>query len=277
MPHSTASICRFNFSGHRGLIASVLALALTAGCSTTAPRPAEAVTQEAAAETEIPVDEVFDEAIHWTRNSAEYHAIFVQTYTAAGKRIRELAQGREPGTWAVSLDADETLVDNSLYQVEIARRGESYGPDSWNPWVHRKEATALPGTVEFTALVNSLGGIVAVVTNRRDHLCASTAENIAAVGITFDVVLCRVDDGEKEPRFDAVSNGTTAEWPQAQFSGSNELPPAEVIMWLGDNIGDFPDQTQALRNSHEPLEGYGDRFFVLPNPMYGSWEANPKE
>ena len=250
-----------------------LSIGFLAGCASTAPAPESA----AEADPVITEDEVFDEAIHWTRNSAEYRAAFEQTYRLAGERLQELAEGREAGTWAVSLDADETLVDNSMYQVEIGRLGVTYSSETWDPWVHRKEATALPGTIEFTALVRSLGGIVAVVTNRRDHLCASTAENLDAVGITFDVVLCRVEDGEKEPRFDAVAAGTTGQWPEAQFSGSTDLPPVEVIMWLGDNIGDFPGPDQSVRHSEEPLSDFGDRFFVLPNPMYGSWQANPKE
>jgi predicted secreted acid phosphatase len=51
------------------------------------------------------------------------------------------------------------------------------------------------------------------------------------------------------------------------------LPPLEVVAFLGDNIRDFPGQSQALRSQGEDAyEGFGARFFVLPNAMYGSWE-----
>lgn len=273
MPHSNDSTRRINPTGLLAVLYLFVSIFLLAGCASTASVPDSTPPPEA----EITIDDIFDDATHWTRNSAEYRAILEQTYKLAGERIRQLAEGREPGTWAVSLDADETLIDNSLYQVEIASRGEVYGPVSWNEWIYRKSAHALPGTVEFTHLVKSLGGIVAVVTNRRHHQCAPTVENIEAVGIAWDVGLCRVDDGEKEPRYDALAEGTTAQWLDVQYNGIDDLPALEVLMWLGDNIGDFPGPDQSIRNSAEPLSDFGDRFFVLPNPMYGSWEANPKE
>lgn len=257
------------------MVASIIGL--LAGCAT-ATSKAEAVPEpDPQPETERPVDEVFHEALHWSRNSAERRAIYEQTYRFAGQRIEELAEGWEPGSWAVSLDADETLIDNSPYQVAIGKRGEKFGRESWNAWIQERSAPAFPGAVEFTQRVKSLGGVVAAVTNRRDHQCAPTADNLRDVGITFDVVLCRVKTGEKEPRWEALVDGTTAEWPGVQFNGDAKLGPVTVLMWLGDNIGDFPDQDQEIRNSESPLTDFGDRFFVLPNPMYGSWEANPKE
>jgi len=44
----------------------------------------------------------------------------------------------------------------------------------------------------------------------------------------------------------------------------------------GDNIGDFPGLSQSSRDDPGALDDFGDRFFVLPNPMYGSWEGNPR-
>ena len=49
-------------------------------------------------------------------------------------------------------------------------------------------------------------------------------------------------------------------------------------MWLGDNIHDFPGLDQELRfASPEELAEFGDRFFILPNPLYGSWRGNPPD
>jgi len=51
------------------------------------------------------------------------------------------------------------------------------------------------------------------------------------------------------------------------------LPPLDVVAFVGDNIRDFPGQSQALRGQpDEAFAPFGARFFVLPNPMYGSWE-----
>ncbi|MFI5257962.1 MAG: HAD family acid phosphatase [Gemmatimonadales bacterium] len=55
------------------------------------------------------------------------------------------------------------------------------------------------------------------------------------------------------------------------------MPPLRVLMWVGDNIQDFPALTQAAMRSApaSAFDEFGERFVVLPNPMYGSWEGNP--
>jgi predicted secreted acid phosphatase len=52
------------------------------------------------------------------------------------------------------------------------------------------------------------------------------------------------------------------------------LPPLTVLAWIGDNIHDFPELTQAIRDDPAAFTAFGRRFFVLPNPLYGSWERN---
>jgi 5'-nucleotidase (lipoprotein e(P4) family) len=206
-------------------------------------------------------------AIHWSRNSAEHAALFRQTYRLAGEKLRGMAAGRAPGSWAVIMDADETVLDNSTYQKERAAIGEGYTSESWNAWVRRIEAAALPGASDFIAAVRTLGGRVAIVTNRTEAVCPETRENFVRAGIVVDVVLCRPpDSSDKNPRFGAVQQGTA----------DADLPPLEVLMWVGDNIQDFPGLGQNLRMMAGPSYGrFGERYFLLPNPMYGSWESNP--
>src|SRR5690606_21342070 len=60
-------------------------------------------------------------AVHWYRNSAELKAIFEQTFEVAARELRARSTGMAPGTWAVILDVDETLLDNSGYVVEFGR------------------------------------------------------------------------------------------------------------------------------------------------------------
>jgi 5'-nucleotidase (lipoprotein e(P4) family) len=206
--------------------------------------------------------------IHWFRSSAEYQALARQIYRSAEQRVRELAAGRARGSWAVILDADETVVDNSEYQRRIAARGEVYQTATWQAWVRERRAGAVPGAREFLIAVAELGGRIAIVTNRDDVVCEDTRANIRALMIPFDVVLCRVGGvSDKVPRFDAVANGTAA---------PGTLPPLEVLLWVGDNIQDFPRLTQAVRDeAAAAYDPFGQRYIVLPNPMYGSWESNP--
>ena len=164
------------------------------------------------------------------------------------------------------LDADETVLDNSTYQARRARAGLGYTSESWNAWVREEAAPALPGAVAFTRRVRELGGRVAIVTNRDEEVCDATRRNLADVGVDADMVLCRAPgESSKEGRFRAVREGTAQQAPGR----------LDVVAWVGDNIQDFPGGTQAWREGPLPPE-VGTRWFVLPNPMYGSWQANPE-
>lgn len=236
-----------------------LLLIMAAGCGPAAQRSAQ--TPPVAERAALP------EAIRWVRASAEHRAMFLQVFAAASERVRELTAGRERGTWAVILDADETILDNSEYQRRRAAQGLGFTPETWDDWVRQEKATALPGAAAFLSLVRELGGRITIVTNRDDVVCAETRRNMESLQLVSDVVLCRMNGvSDKNPRFEAVQRGTAA-------SG---LGPADVVVWVGDNIQDFPALTQEVRGRPaEALSAFGRTYFMLPNPMYGSWERLP--
>jgi 5'-nucleotidase (lipoprotein e(P4) family) len=267
---------------------SFLLLALAAACTPPAPAPTPAPvpaetparpTMQPRPPNPVPVPENRPQlaapptltpassmgAVHWWRNSAEQRAVFLQTYRWAGERLRALAAREPRGTWAVIMDADETTLDNSPYQLRRGSQNLGYTSESWAAWTREKAAAATPGAAEFTRLVHELGGRVAIVTNRDEELCPDTRENLRQVGIAFEVVLCRVQgQSDKNPRFAAVQSGT----------GTGQ-PPLKVLMWVGDNIQDFPRLTQDARSQPSSLDEFGRAYVILPNPMYGSWERNP--
>jgi 5'-nucleotidase (lipoprotein e(P4) family) len=253
----------------RALAATALAV-LLAACTTTAPPPTTTTPPPpppppAAAEAAAAPQSA---SLHWMRSSAEHRASFVQSFEAAGERLAELVEGRDPFTWAISIDGDETILDNSQYQKEREAAGESFTTESWNAWVRRMEAPALPGAVDFLETVRSLGGRIAVVTNRDESVCQATEDNLRSERVPYDVVLCKPLAGpsDKAPRWQAIERGTAAQF----------LPPLELVMWVGDNIHDFPGGSQAWREAPIPtLDPFGDRFWILPNPAYGSWERDP--
>jgi predicted secreted acid phosphatase len=79
-------------------------------------------------------------------------------------------------------------------------------------------------------------------------------------------VLCQAPgESDKNPRFRRVQSGTAAPG----------VPALTVVAWFGDNILDFPGLSQASREDPAALAEFGRRYFVLPNPMYGSWTQNP--
>lgn len=233
-------------------------LLVLAACTTgTAGGPAPVAPETAS----LPDD------VQWVRNSAEHDAAFRQTFLLAGEELRRRAAAVRPGTWATVLDADETTLDNSEFERDLARSPNEYDEESWNDWVRERRAPALPGAADYVRLARALGGRVIIVSNRAEEVCDATRENLAAVGIAADLVLCkRAGESDKNPRFERIAAGTA----------SADLPPLEVLVWIGDNIRDFPRLSQELRFAPDSaFAPFGRSFFILPNPMYGSWEDNP--
>lgn len=232
---------------------------LVLGCSSSA-------TQKPAIES-LDIDSRLEMSrdVHWMRNSAEYKAIVIQTYRLAGLRLRELVAGKMPGTWAVSADFDETVIDASDFNKEWDLEGRKFTEELWDTWVSGRKDPPVPGAVEFLELVHTLGGHIAIITNRSSFNCPDAEANLRAFNIPYDVVLCRGEDNRKESRWEAVEKGVT----------SADLPPLEIVMWIGDNIHDFPESNQSLRlESEAAFSNFGDRYFAFPNATYGSWQKN---
>jgi 5'-nucleotidase (lipoprotein e(P4) family) len=245
---------------HLARIAAAVGSLSIAACSrasmvpkTTTPVPAASATRP------LPND------LKWFRSSAEYRALARQAYRVASDRLPELSRGLAAKSWAVILDADETILDNSEYQRRRFVLDSGYTDASWTAWVQERAATAVPGAPDFIHRVQSLGGRVAVVTNRAESLCDATHDNLRTIGVEPDVLLCQPPgQSDKNPRFQRVQNGSAAPG----------IPALTVVAWVGDNILDFPDLAQTARTNSAALAEFGVRYFILPNPMYGSWQQN---
>ena len=197
--------------------------------------------------------------------SCGYHAALWQVYRLATATIESEARARAAGTWAVVLDADETVISNVTYQAERARQRLPYPQESWHAWVLRREATPLPGAAAFLSRARTLGGRIAIVTNRLQSECPDTEAVFKTHGLAYDVMLCRADGAasDKNPRFEAVAARRTS-------IGSSAL---EIVAFVGDNILDFPGLSQETKAQGDAgFSAFGARFFIVPNSMYGSWQ-----
>ena len=243
-----------------------LSFVLVAGCRTAAPPPGRAGATPAPPAGAAPTAARAEpDSIRWVRDAAEYRAAVLQTYRLVTAHVEREAAGRSAGSWAVVLDADETVISNLTYQAERARAGLAYSTDSWAAWVRRREATPLPGAAAFLTRVRALGGKVAIVTNRLGSECDDTIAVFTRDTLVYDAMLCRPNGSpsDKNARFEAVRGGTAP----------GIAAPVEVVAFVGDNIQDFPGLTQKVKDAGEAgFAAFGTRFFVLPNPMYGSWQ-----
>ena len=117
----------------------------------------------------------------------------------------------------------------------------------------------------YASQIGTAPPTIAIVTNRLESECEDTRAIFRTHQLSFDAMLCRDEKGpsDKNPRFESVALGKT---PAGQA-------PLDVVAFVGDNILDFPGLTQAIRQAGEgAFSEFGVRFFLLPNPMYGSWE-----
>lgn len=226
-----------------------------AGCAAQRPAPP------------TPTPPTLPTSIQWMLGSAEYAAVAVQTYRFATAHVEAQARTRAAGSWAVVLDADDTVINNLAYQSGLARDRATHTAERFTAFVRTRTSTPVPGAAAFMARVRALGGRIAIVTNRLAIECDDTAAVLRMNALAFDTVLCRPEGAgsgaDKNPRFEAVAAGQT----------DASRTPIAVIAFVGDNIHDFPGGSQALRGQGEAAFGqFGARYFILPNPMYGSWQ-----
>ncbi len=241
-------------------------------------------------------DKNITQAVKWYRNSAEQNALYEQAYSLASDYVKSYVETNKPKakSWGVSIDIDETTLDNSFYMHYCKQIAESEN-DFSRFIVNEKKSTALPGVVKFTNMVHSLGGYVSLVSNRdgsykdeNGDVMSNTIENLNNEGVYFDQVLLSnqkdsKDPNNKNPRFKAIITG---QYTQENMFWSNKLKPHKLITYLGDNIQDFPKFKQVCKTDEEfhnricankdgsnIYQKFGHGLFIMPNPMYGSWQA----
>jgi 5'-nucleotidase (lipoprotein e(P4) family) len=266
---------------HAQRAALVLLLTATLSACNTAPRRAAPVAPTAA--TASPAHENLN-AVLWMQTAAEYEATVRGIYGAARSRLddaladpswsalppSERSDGFETRPPAIIVDADETMIDNSPFQARGVRDGGGFEYGDWLAWVNERRARALPGAVEFAAHAAERGVTIYFVTNRDAPAeTESTIANLRALGfpIAADAsnVLLRGD-----ARAPAREKSERRRWVGARH---------HVLLLLGDNLGDFMDGVAATTQVRSELMApyaawWGERWFMLPNPSYGSWEAS---
>ncbi len=90
------------------------------------------------------------------QKAAECSALSYQAYNIARLILdNELRRMSLTKKLAVIVDVDETVLDNSPFQVKIILEKTQY-PEYWNEWCELAQAKALPGAVEFLNYTKSI-------------------------------------------------------------------------------------------------------------------------
>lgn len=239
-----------------------LALVLLGGCKAR-PEPATAV-QPASASIDRPT-EYLVQATLWQQHASEYRALCYQTYSLAqAKAAYTMQVSRFAKPPCVVLDIDETVLDNSPYTAWQIKSGQGYNKASWQEWTALAAADTVPGALGFLRWAESAGLEAFYVSNRRIEERAATIQNLARFGFPnadTNHVLLRTDVGNKEPRRQRIQQTHT------------------IMMLVGDNLNDISEVFEGKTNAERSAEvernrsAWGSNWIVLPNAMYGAWEA----
>jgi len=225
----------------------------------------------------------------WLQRATEYELSTLQVYRLATERLPTVMAA--PGTaaaeqWntaattlatlptAIVVDLDETVLDNTYYQARQLLQGRDYDESSWQAWMQEAAATAIPGAVDFLRAAAAAGHRIFYVTNRLCQRLESLAEdpcpartatlrNLRALGLP------NVDDGES-----LMLRGERPEWSSSDKSVRRAAIAERyrIVALVGDDLRDFVDRPVFEARRSELSGLLGTRWFLLPNPIYGSWE-----
>ena len=218
-------------------------------------------------------------AVLWAQTAAEYQAVTRQTYRTAeanlARALRDpnwtaaLEQSREStGDYmklppAVILDLDETVLDNSALQAQLMTERREYSDQEWQKWVEARRAGLVPGAREFIAFAQAHGVAAVYVTNRvcqPDKPDDATTGMLRSHGLPAGRLLCKTETSDKSPRRKEVAR------------------MYRVLMIIGDDLNDFvtlPFEVSVRAAFVADMARFwGERWFMIPNPTYGSWERS---
>jgi 5'-nucleotidase (lipoprotein e(P4) family) len=224
----------------------------------------------------------------WMQRAPEYRALAEQVSRFASQLMAAPAagsaaveqQGVADGVLArmptaVVMDLDETVLDNTVYQARLLRDRSNFNPKTWGEWVGTADAQAVPGAREFIAAARALGHTVFFLSNRDCAAPAPTAEdpcpaktatmrNLVRLGIDLapdpDHLLFRKDRPEWT---------TGIKTHRRLFIGQTY----RIVALVGDDLGDFVDPKVFAADRERLATHFGVDWFLLPNPIYGSWTA----
>ena len=225
-------------------------------------------------------------AVLWVQRSAEYRALSETVFHAAAQQLdkalaeknwdalvpteRDNADATAGLPPAVIMDVDETVLDNSPYQARLVADGAEYNEVTWDAWVSEKKAEPVPGVVDFARAAADRGVTILYLSNRAQHLQAATLANLRAKGLPV--------------KDDSVFLGLGTVLAGCEQNGSEKNcrrrlagRDYRVLMQFGDQLGDFaeivantPDGRAVLLDEYR--DWFGERWWMLANPTYGSWE-----
>lgn len=201
----------------------------------------------------------------WYQKSAEMRALYHQCYNWAKIALdQNIAKADKKSKKAVIVDIDETILDNSPFEVKCIETGKGYTKKTWQEWTAKGKAKALPGAVDFLNYAKSKGAEIFYISNRRVEETDITIKNLIAKKCPFadkKHVILRSETSDKTKRRASVKKDY------------------EIVLLVGDNLTDYSQifgergKDLGFNIVKKHSKDFGTKFIMLPNPMYGEWEG----
>jgi acid phosphatase len=244
-----------------------LLLFALAACVTTTPELKPAPVAEVVAPAPCDPGLSLLNATLWVQSSAEYRAAALQTFAAAQRGLDAALANPSAQPPAIILDLDETVLDNTAFEARAIRAHQTYDSKLWKTWTAEGAARAVPGAAEFLASAKAKGVTPFYITNRDLDEEPGTRRNLEQLGFPFD------------PNVDTLLMKGKNGWTTSDKSPRRDFVAASyrVLLLLGDDLNDFVTASDKTRAEREALvdsvrSRWGETWFIVPNPMYGSWE-----
>ncbi|HEY1338370.1 MAG TPA: HAD family acid phosphatase [Bryobacteraceae bacterium] len=220
------------------------------------------------------------DSVLWVQTAIEHDASYEQAFRLARwtlDRARgdkrwtaaiEQVSGYERLPPAVVLDIDETILDNSPAEAEVIRRGGPFDAALWDDWIQQQRAASLPGALEFTRYAASKHVAVLYVTNRHVRGMEATRRTLARLGFPLQERVETIYFRSAKP-----------EWGNDKSTRRAAIARQyRILLLIGDDLGDFlpgvRTSGEERRRIASPYRNrWGERWIILPNPMYGTWES----
>lgn len=256
-------------------------LAILSGCTTSPPT--------------VETDATTDMAVTWVRDAAEYRAVAQQIYRSAAialpAKLADRSWSALPGQQdaaglppAIILDVDETALTNPLFQQSFVAPFTDKKLDDWSI---QHAATPVPGITDFIALAGQSGVEIFFVTNRP---CVAAIDAVDSCPQKTVVVNDLLEAGLPADHDNVSLSGERQDWGKEKITRRKHIAERyRVIMIFGDDLSDFIpcvrkrniapcDSNPATAESrllllHEYDEYWGNGWYILPNPMHGSWTS----
>jgi 5'-nucleotidase (lipoprotein e(P4) family) len=221
------------------------------------------------------------DALLWSTASAEYEIIARQIFFQAQRQMdKQLAQKDESAALeqqtnfsrlppAVIVEVDETILSNGVFHYQLLSKGETFDEETnWAAWVNEARSKPVPGALEYLNNAAKKGVTVFYVTNRNASLYEPTWRNLRQAGFPL------------ETQNQLLMRGAETNWSWDKV-GRRETVAKQyrIIQMIGDGLDDFmpstehmtPEERRSASNTY--MAYWGEKWFMLPNPVYGDWES----